>query len=322
MSVDEDSAAALLPLWSRPISISQPDDDVMYVLIPVLGESNTGTTSKPSQEEEPSSQETTTSLGVSGVAMALLRLSVHQRGPGGMHIVLESVNGDPPYLLENRTPFSLQYRQAHVKNAPFHLLEAYSAAGYAWEYSIAAAPEKLEVCEQAGAGAAVTYALHAGDAGSVTTRAKPLPLSVYPNKCSARVAYFETVVASMTGIATITGDAGSTGVLGRGGVDRVLQLAPGIEPLLALGLKGAAPAMNDVRAVFELPGLEISVVDEVREELMFNIKVLRYTNTVYHVIKINKPALFFIFPPRSTLKRFCSLHWVASKHTFHGEKPL
>lgn len=46
--------------------------------------------------------------------VAILRLSVHRRGPGGMHVVLESVQADPPYLLENRTPFPLRYRQVEA----------------------------------------------------------------------------------------------------------------------------------------------------------------------------------------------------------------
>ena len=28
-----------------------------------------------------------------------------------MHVVLETLQSDPPYMLENRTPFPLQYRQ-------------------------------------------------------------------------------------------------------------------------------------------------------------------------------------------------------------------
>jgi hypothetical protein len=43
--------------------------------------------------------------------VAILRLSVHRRGPGALHIVLESMHSEPPYVLENRTRFPLQYRQ-------------------------------------------------------------------------------------------------------------------------------------------------------------------------------------------------------------------
>ncbi len=44
-------------------------------------------------------------------AVAVVRLRVAQRGVGGLHVVLESAHADPPYLLENRTPFSLSYCQ-------------------------------------------------------------------------------------------------------------------------------------------------------------------------------------------------------------------
>ena len=79
-------------LWSRPISILQDREGEYSVVIPVSATSKEGS-----------------SFGEGGIA--LMRLTVHTRGPGMLHIVLESVNSDPPFLLENRTPFGLNYRQ-------------------------------------------------------------------------------------------------------------------------------------------------------------------------------------------------------------------
>lgn len=47
------------------------------------------------------------------------------------------------------------------------------------------------------------------------------------------------VVTRATGVARIGSDG--SGVLGRGGIDRVLQLAPGHEPLLSTGALPAQP---------------------------------------------------------------------------------
>ena len=86
----------------------------MHVVVPVI----------PSEDEEAQKGEggsgdaahltatkATTARGGWPPAVAILRLSVHRRGLGAMHVVLESMHCDPPYLLENRTRFPLQYRQ-------------------------------------------------------------------------------------------------------------------------------------------------------------------------------------------------------------------
>jgi hypothetical protein len=86
----------------------------MHVVVPVI----------PSEEEETQKGEggsgdaahltatkATTARSGWPPAVAILRLSVHRRGLGAMHVVLESMHCDPPYLLENRTRFPLQYRQ-------------------------------------------------------------------------------------------------------------------------------------------------------------------------------------------------------------------
>jgi hypothetical protein len=46
--------------------------------------------------------------------------------------------------------------------------------------------------------------------------------------------YYEQLITLPSGISHI-GGADGLGVLGRGGVDRVLRIAPGLEPLLAAG---------------------------------------------------------------------------------------
>ena len=76
--------------WSRPLPIVSGHEEEHYVAIPVA---------------------TTGAATAATTSLALLRLSVHSRGPGMLHVVLESVNSDPPFLLENRTPYPLHYRQ-------------------------------------------------------------------------------------------------------------------------------------------------------------------------------------------------------------------
>lgn len=93
-STDKGSGTGFL--WSRPISVLQDQAGEYSVFIPV-----SATTSKVTGSGE--------------VGMALLRLTVHTRGPGMLHMVLESVNSEPPFLLENRTPFALHYRQVRKK---------------------------------------------------------------------------------------------------------------------------------------------------------------------------------------------------------------
>lgn len=108
------AAADSLPLWSRPLTVRVGQETQMHVVVPVI----------PSEDEEAQKGEggsgdaahltatkATTARGGWPPAVAILRLSVHRRGLGAMHVVLESMHCDPPYLLENRTRFPLQYRQ-------------------------------------------------------------------------------------------------------------------------------------------------------------------------------------------------------------------
>ena len=78
--------------------------------------------------------------------------------------------------------------------------------------------------------------------------------------------YWEQVALSPAGVAPIGGEGG--GALGRGGIDRVLLLAPGAEPLLSAGAGALAPARPDLTLACELPGLEVSVVDHQTRELL------------------------------------------------------
>ena len=110
------AAADSLPLWSRPVTVRVGLETQMHVVVPVI----------PSEEEEAqkggeggsgsdAAHLTATKAAPARAgwppAVAILRLSVHRRGLGALHVVLESMHCDPPYLLENRTRFPLQYRQ-------------------------------------------------------------------------------------------------------------------------------------------------------------------------------------------------------------------
>jgi len=75
------------------------------------------------------------------------------------------------------------------------------------------------------------------------------------------------VSTSPEGVVAIPGDAVG-GALGRGGTDRVVQISPGRDHLLLAGLKGLAAPPPDFHAVFELPGLELSLIDETPQEVL------------------------------------------------------
>ncbi|KAL4447306.1 hypothetical protein ABPG77_007339, partial [Micractinium sp. CCAP 211/92] len=287
------AAADALPLWSRPVTVRVGVESQMYVVVPVI----------PPEEDPPAGEQAGGGAAAAGItndgsdaahitapagsrgsgdsahlapghgsgasglagwppAVAILRLSVHRRGRGAMHVVLESMHSDPPYLLENRTSFPLQYRQAHVRGAPLHSLEPFSAVGYVWEYSMAGERQELEMQEGGTTGAAKA---RKGEAVPLA-RMEPLPLSTYPHTCSVRVAYFEQVTMGASGVVRIGGEG--SGVLGRGGIDRVLQVAPGHEPLLSAGAKSQGPSRPDLSIAFELPGLEVSLVDHTPRELL------------------------------------------------------
>jgi hypothetical protein len=95
--------------WSRPFSILHDREDEECISIPVAAIS--GSPSAFSEGNLAAVSSSGSPTGGGGAGVALLRLSVHSRGPGTLHVVLESVNSDPPYLLENRTPYPLHYRQ-------------------------------------------------------------------------------------------------------------------------------------------------------------------------------------------------------------------
>lgn len=97
--------------WSRPFSILHDREDEECISIPVSAIS--GSLSAFSEGKSAVSSSGGSPGGGAGVA--LLRLSVHSRGPGTLHVVLESVNSDPPFSLENRTPYPLHYRQVTEK---------------------------------------------------------------------------------------------------------------------------------------------------------------------------------------------------------------
>lgn len=136
------AAADALPLWSRPVTVRVGVESQMYVVVPVIppekdppaGEQAGGGAAAAGITNDGSDAAHITApagsrgsgdsahlapghgSGASGLAgwppaVAILRLSVHRRGRGAMHVVLESMHSDPPYLLENRTSFPLQYRQ-------------------------------------------------------------------------------------------------------------------------------------------------------------------------------------------------------------------
>lgn len=113
------SAPDQQPLWSRPVTIRNGVETQLHVVVPVAPPEESETAGQQGGSSGDAAHLTTAAAAASPAGarggacagVAILRLSVHRRGPGGMHVVLESVQADPPYLLENRTPFPLRYRQ-------------------------------------------------------------------------------------------------------------------------------------------------------------------------------------------------------------------
>lgn len=65
--------------------------------------------------------------------VVVVRFRAELRAPGCMHIVLECVSPQTPYLLENRADQALRYRQVGIPDLPYVPLPSYSAAGFAWQ---------------------------------------------------------------------------------------------------------------------------------------------------------------------------------------------
>lgn len=107
-SVAGSGAAGLPP--RAPASVPSRPQQGGSTVVPAAGTATaaaTGTSSRDSAHLTALSAESV----VSGTAVAVLRLRVTQRGVGGLHLVLETLQAEPPYLLQNRTPISLAYRQ-------------------------------------------------------------------------------------------------------------------------------------------------------------------------------------------------------------------
>ena len=66
------------------------------------------------------------------VEVLVLRYSVRLVAPGCLALVLESLTPRPPYVLENRTPHPLFFRQAALHSLPYQELPPYAAAGFCW----------------------------------------------------------------------------------------------------------------------------------------------------------------------------------------------
>ncbi len=74
------------------------------------------------------------------VEIKVLRYSVRVVAPGCMALVLESLTSRAPYVLENRTPHPLYFRQAAT--LPYQELPPYAAAGFCWRL-VSGQPQKV-----------------------------------------------------------------------------------------------------------------------------------------------------------------------------------
>jgi len=76
------------------------------------------------------------------VEIKVLRYSVRVVAPGCMALVLESLTSRAPYVLENRTPHPLYFRQAATPSLPYQELPPYAAAGFCWRL-VSGQPQKV-----------------------------------------------------------------------------------------------------------------------------------------------------------------------------------
>lgn len=115
-----------------------------------------------------------------------------------------------------------------------------------------------------------------GGADGNSLRCRPLPLSVMPHQCTVRIGYAEAVASSLSGIRSIPGEGTGVAALGRGGIEKLFQAAPGRDQAVLAGLKGLAAPPPDFIASFELPGFELSIIDDAPQELLlFTISGLK-----------------------------------------------
>lgn len=236
-------------IWSRPVTLSHLDGEEMHVLIPC--------------SEDTDNQ---------GLKSKILRIAVERRAVGVLHVILQSVHSEPPYVLENRTSTALVYRQAHVDGIPFHTLPPWSAVGWVWEYSTQGLPIEIEM----GGTPERTenYVLDAPVFMEASARARATPKelvlgesSPHYDRCTVKIGYWEQVMTSPQGLERI-GEDFLIGTIGRGGTDRVLCIAPGREPLFGSGSGATYSKAQFMEVVFELNTLEISLVDRHPEELL------------------------------------------------------
>ena len=97
----------------------------------------------------------------------VLRYSVSVVAPGCMALVLESLTSRPPYILENRTPHPLFFRQAAAASLPYQELPPYAAAGFCWRQA-SSSPQKvragISTCPFPGFACNTISVLQKGDA--------------------------------------------------------------------------------------------------------------------------------------------------------------
>lgn len=157
-----------------------------------------------------------------------------------------------------------------MKAATFHELSAFSGNGYCWEFcSTGSNPMEIELVEKPTSinDSSRFYVLEpSGGHALASLRNLLLPISEKWKYCTVCVDYYETVASGMGGIVPIGGELGG-GTLGRGGADRVLLVAPGKDKLFLVGLKGKVVPPPDLSISLEIPGLEISLVDDKPQEV-------------------------------------------------------
>lgn len=77
--------------------------------------------------------------------LLVLRYSVQVAAPGCAVLVLESLSRRSPYVLENRTPHPLYFRQVSTPALAYQKLPPHSAAGFVWRTTSEATQKVLHL---------------------------------------------------------------------------------------------------------------------------------------------------------------------------------
>lgn len=230
-------------IWSRPLQLSLLEEGLEYVVLPCL---NAG------------SLEST----------LLLRLRVTSRGPGLRLITLESAECSAQFILANKCPHELMYREVGWRGATAHRLPGFSAVGVAPAFSKDPDTFELEIFGHGMEPYARSIVLsdRTGQGGGLGS-SEPGELVVSSTTtCVVRTLFQPPSCLSCVGLNSIAGAMSGYSV-GRGGVEKWIDVID-LPSQGDAGRPTSSLERDDQREAYilvEVPGVSLSIVDFERE---------------------------------------------------------